>query len=494
MIQRSVVTQSIVGWTRTMLLKKLSSTCGSRKKRQLCRWNQAGPFVFVLLLVLISVKAAQAQQSTTNPSSTASSQPTSSKDKAEKEQPPSTAASSPEPENIWTREELTGDWAGMRKKWEEHGVRFELSWTNFFQGVASGGLEPGFAYGGKLTGEMTLDTTKLGWWKNGQFQVKVDNRYGDSASEFTGSLFPVNTGLFVPKESGTATSVTAFNYTHIFPLSKPGDMVLLSLGRFDTLDLVVEPLIGASGINKFMNVNHVAPPHEGRNVPLVTWGWTMAWVRKGEPFFTVAFLDSGDSSTTTGLSRLFEQGVTMMPAIILPTHFGGKAGHQGIRASWSNQTVTPFDQLRALILPLPDRPVQRKSGSWSVTYSFDQYFHEIPGFPRKGWGLFGQVGFADRRTNPIQTFIQIGIGGNSPFKKRPRDLFGIAYSFNSISGDLKDAVDPLVRLRNEHEFEAFYNFALAPWMYISPDFQVMRPARPRAEFAFVPGARLKFVF
>jgi porin len=439
------------------------------------------------------MKAVQAQQATTNPSSTIS-QPTSSKDKAEKEQSTLTAASSPEPETVWSRESLTGNWAGIRKRWEEQGVKFELSWTNFFQGVASGGLETGFTYGGKLTGELILDTTKLGWWKNGQFQVKVDNRYGDSASEPTGSLIPVNTGLFVPKESGTATSVTALNYTHIFPLSKPGDMVLLSLGRFDTLDLVVEPLIGGSGIGKFMNVNHVAPTHEGRNVPLVTWGSTVAWVRKGEPFFTVAALDSADSSTTIGLNRLFEKGVTIMPAIILPTHFGGKAGHQGIRASWSSQTVTPFDQVRALILPLPDRPVQRKSGSWSVTYSFDQYFREIPGFPRKGWGLFGQLGFADRRTNPIQTFINIGIGGNSPFKKRPRDLFGIAYSFNSISGDLKDALDPLVRLRNEHELEAFYNLALTPWMHLSPDFQVVRPARPRADIAVVPGARLKFVF
>ena len=62
---------------------------------------------------------------------------------------------------------------------------------------------------------------------------------------------------------------------------------------------MVEPLIGGSGIDKFMNLNHVAPPTEGRNVAWVTWGSTVAWVRKGEPFFTVAFLDSADSSTTT---------------------------------------------------------------------------------------------------------------------------------------------------------------------------------------------------
>ena len=464
-----------------------------REPRNITQHGWLARIALIVLLLLPSlelVNSVRAQQTPDAPaaSSLTTSAPAAKSDRAKQ----ATASPSPEPETIWNREALTlGD---TRKNWEEHGVKFELSWTNFFQGVASGGLETGFAYGGKFTGVLTLDTTKLGWWKNGQFQVKVDNRYHDSASELTGSLFPVNTGLVAPKETGTATAVTAFNYTHIFPLFQPGDMVPVSLGRFDTLDLVVEPLIGGSGINKFMNVNQVAPPHEGRNVPLVTWGSTVAWVRKGEPFFTVAFLDSADSSTTTGLRNLFGKGVTMMPAIILPTHFGGKAGHQGIRASWSNQTVTPFDQVRALVLPSPNRPVQRKSGSWSVTYSFDQYFHELPGFPRKGWGLFGQAGFADRRTNPIQTFINIGVGGNSPFKKRPRDLFGVAYSFNSISGDFKDALSPVARFRNAHEFEAFYNLALTPWMYFSPDLQLVRPSRPRVDLAVVPGARLKIVF
>ncbi len=405
-----------------------------------------------------------------------------------------TVAAPSAPENISTRETLSGDWGGARKKWEEHGVTFELSWTGFFQGTASGGLETSAEYGGKLTGVMTLDTGKLGWWKNGKFLVKVDNRHGDSASESTGALLPVNADLLGPKEEGTATAITALNYTHFFPLFKRGDLIVLSLGRFDILDQITEPLLGGSGATKFLNINQVAPPHEARNVPLVTWGGVVAWVRKGEPFFSVAFLDSADSSTTTGLRHLFEKGVTMMPAFTYVTHFGGNAGHQGLRATWSDQTTTPFDQFRHIIVPSPNRPVQRKSGSWSVTYSFDQYLHEIPGVPRKGWGVFGQFGLADRRTNPIQTFVNIGISGNSPFKNRPRDLFGVAYAFDSISGDLKDALDPLVRLRDEHQFEVFYNFALTPWCYLTGDLQVVRPARPRADTAIVPGLRMRIVF
>lgn len=213
---------------------------------------------------------------------------------AEPSKSPTVPAASPDPENFWTREELSGDWGGTRKKWEEHGVSFELSWTGFFQGTASGGLETSADYGGKLTGVMTLDTGKLGWWKNGKFLVKVDNRHGDSASESTGALLPVNADLLGPKEEGTATAITALNYTQLFPLAKPGDLVVVSLGRFDILDQITEPLLGGSGATKFLNINQVAPPHEARNVPLVTWGGVVGWVRKGEPFLSVAFLDSAD--------------------------------------------------------------------------------------------------------------------------------------------------------------------------------------------------------
>ena len=142
----------------------------------------------------------------------------------------------------------------------------------------------------------------------------------------------------------------------------------------------------------------------------------------------------------------------------------------------------------------PAVDASKKTGTWSVTYSFDQYLSEKPGPPRTGWGVFGQLGFADKKTNPIQTFVNVGVGGNVPFRSRPRDLFGAAYSFTGLSGTLKDALDPLVRVRDEHEFEVFYNFSLTPWLYLTGDLQIVRPFRPRADTAVVPGVRLHVIF
>lgn len=398
------------------------------------------------------------------------------------------------PEDWLHRAKLTGDWGGSRKKLEERGFAFELEFTQFYQGTAGGGLEQDDAYGGRIDADFNFDLGKMGLWKNGIIEAKAVTRYGRSVNELTGALLPANTALIVPAEKGTVTAVTTLKYTHIFPFEKPGDLFLVSVGKFDTIDLVADPLIGGAGLNKFLNLNQVAPPITVRNVPPVSIGWVGAWVRGGEPFISLTVLDSQDSSTTVGLSNLFDKGMTIIPAVTLPSRFFGKAGHHTFSYSYSDRRATPFDQFRQVILPERFGTPQLVSGSSYWMYSFDQYISEVPGFPRTGWGLFGQVGTASRRTAPVQTWFTLGLGGNTPFKSRPRDWFGAAYSFTSVSGDLKDALNPIVRLRDEHQFEGFYNFALTPWLFLTGDMQVIRPTRPRAETAWVPGLRMKVVF
>ena len=47
------------------------------------------------------------------------------------------------------RTKLTGDWWGARSELIENGVNFDASTTQYYQGVASGGLQQGFRYGGR---------------------------------------------------------------------------------------------------------------------------------------------------------------------------------------------------------------------------------------------------------------------------------------------------------------------------------------------------------
>jgi len=40
----------------------------------------------------------------------------------------------------------------------------------------------------------------------------------------------------------------------------------------------------------------------------------------------------------------------------------------------------------------------------------------------------------------------------------------------------------------------FYNVHIAPWCQLTGDLQIIRPVRPAADTAIVPGVRVKLVF
>ena len=131
-----------------------------------------------------------------------------------------------------------------------------------------------------------------------------------------------------------------------------------------------------------------------------------------------------------------------------------------------------------------------------MNYGFRQYLVERA--QHDGWGLFTQVSFADKDTNSITKFFDIGLGGNGLFDSRRGDEFGISYPHTDLSEVLKDNLDLLPflgrRPRAEHQVEMFYNFHITPWLRLTADLQVIRPNRPIADTAIVPGGRLKIIF
>jgi porin len=368
----------------------------------------------------------------------------------------------------------------------------EVRFAQFVQGPVSGGVEHAGEYGGRLQVELKVDTRKLGLWPGGTLAALAATRYGESASGNAGAAIPVNTALIDPATEGTATSLVALNYTQLLPFGKPGNALVLALGRFSTLALIPD----GTGMTGYMNTAQLAPTHEVRNVPATTLGVTAALVLGGEPVFTLMAIDSRNSQMTGGLSDAFKYGVTLSPALTLRTRFFGRTGHQGLRGTWSSQALTPFDEIPHLFLPRPDSagPVERESGGWSLTYTADQYIRENPGPPHTGWRLYWQAGVADASTNPIGWYFNVGIGGNSPFGARTLDRFGIGWAYTGFGDDFKALFDPLVRIEDEQSVEAFYNLALAPWLRLTADLQVIWPFRARVETAIVPGARLELVF
>lgn len=398
---------------------------------------------------------------------------------------------------FFQRDELTGDWGGRRTRWKDKGVVLDSSLSQFEQGVAAGGVQTGSEYNGIAQAKLEIDLGKLAGWQFWSAEVEAQLRFGGPELLGTGSINPVNTAALIPAANGTVFALTAVNLTRLFPVDQnEGKFVAVSFGRFNIIDLLDEDFFAGAGVERFFNIAQIGPLTVLRQVPLITNAINVAYIRGTDALLTFSVMDPNDHSVNTGLSNLFADGVTLSPGVNVPTKYFRKTGKHSFGGAITTKAYTPFDSIRQIVLPGPPAiPLQPRSGSWSINYAFRQYIVERG--DRDGWGFFTQVSGADRGTSPITGFFDAGLGGNGVFAARPNDEFGLAYAYTSLSQDLIDnlALLPLGgRLpRPEHQFEAFYNLHITPWLQLTGDLQIIRPTRSVADTAIVPGVRLRIV-
>lgn len=408
------------------------------------------------------------------------------------------ATPTPSPElHSSDQETMTGDWDGTRERWKEHGLEMEFKLTGFIQGTATGGLKRNTVLNGTFESTFNLDFEKLWGWKNWSAQAKVEYRGGAPVLAGTGAINTVNTAVSVPASRGSVVAITALNFTRVFPIDEQkGNEVTVSFGRYNTLD-IQEKFFGGAGLEKFFNAAHIGPMTGLRQVPNVTNGANIEYIRNGESFIAFGVLDPNDVSTTVGLDHLFGDGVTLAPVINLPSKWFGKTGKHSFSYTVTTKKYTPFDAIKQITIPGPAlNPVPPKGGSFSVSYVGRQFLVERG--KDNGWGVFTQLSIADQDTSPVTRFFDLGLGGNGIFKSRQQDEFGIAYAYTGLSNVLKDNLNLAtvgnVRPHAEHQFEGFYMLHITPWLRLTGDLQIIRPVVRRADTAVIPGARLEVIF
>ncbi len=448
--------------------------------------------VLAILISLPFIGVTHAQEPAASPS------PQTPANQANAAAPATKPAPDPEPTDLWTQETMTGDWGGTRSRWKEKGIELEFKLSNFVQGIASGGLNNDTEYNGKFEMEWKFDLGKVAGWKYWSSEIKTEFRFSGPALTGTGGINPSNTAAITPGADGQVVAITAFNFTRLIPKDlKKGDLYAVSFGRFNLLDLIDEDFFGGGGTERFMNIAQIGPLTVLREVPLVTNGASFAYVKGGEPRFTFALLDPNDHTLDPGIDDLFADGVTFYPGVNFPVKYGGKSAKHSVGFAITTKKFSPFDRIRQIIIPGPElNPVELKRGSWSASYTFRQYLVERG--HRDGWGLFSTLSFSNPDTSPMTKFFNVGLGGNGLFKSRNNDEFGVAYAFSDLSNELKDNINLLTlgnrRPRPEHQFEAFYNLHITPWLRLTGDLQIIRGVRPNFDTAVVPGARLVMIF
>jgi porin len=388
----------------------------------------------------------------------------------------------PRSDDVLTRSTLTGDWGGGRTWLEERGVTVKPRLTQFYQGLTSGEGDHGAEYGGKADLLLNADLDKLGLWKGLSFSVHAEYNFGKAVNLDGGTLMPVNTALMFPGLKGP----DAFDLTNVVFKQTFSNRASLMIGKISIVDYCDrKPFHGGVGVDAFWNIVFVAPP--SGTVPVAFLGAILS-VPTRAATYGVWFYDPNSSLNKSALDHAFADGFTIRGSVSFPVTMGGLTGHQGLAVSYSNKPGTDLDTLDGIPIP-PSPSTPKKDQRYYFAYTIDQFLYQSKTNPKEGVGLFGQFEVSDGNPNPLKWMAFGGIGGTGLIPGRSHDNWAVGYYYAAPSKYLQDVPAPYPALCHEQALEAFYNFALTPWLVLGADLQIVSPSRV-SDTAVFPGLRL----
>lgn len=227
-------------------------------------------------------------------------------------------------------------------------------------GAVSGGLDNSARYSGHGDYVANIDAGKLLGMTDMFMKFRAEHRFGESMSGTTGALLPSNIAADLPDPENEKIYLTNVLFTPMF-----SETFGVFAGKLDTLDGDQNAFASGRGVTQFSNMAFVGTPIGLRTIPYSTLGVGFVVLQDLEPVFTLSVLDSSESIRTTGISELFNDGVTIAPELRVPTEFFGLRGHQLFGGTWSSRNYVSLDQDPRIILP--NFPIARSFDSWSLT-------------------------------------------------------------------------------------------------------------------------------
>jgi porin len=385
---------------------------------------------------------------------------------------------------------ITGSWFGARDALFDKGIDLRTNLSQFYQGVTGGGLRQTFPYGLKFDYFGTIEFEKLLGWEGLFVNLHGESRFGQSVNPYVGSMIPANFALEFPKPTGSASALTNMQIEQFL-----GPDFVVTFGKLNAADGVnIHPFLGGNGINRFMNEAFVLSPIYGRTIPYSTPGAGFSYLRDLDPIFTFLVLDTSGRPDTSGVGHMFSNGMTLFGHLRVPVAPFGLPGHQSVEGTYASGRFSPLSEDDYIILNQPGNPALRRSGSWVITYGFDQFLVVDDEDPTRGWGIFANISLADQDTNPVRWFLNLGAGGTSPLPGRSADSWGVGYYYLGTSSVLRQILGPVAPSGNEQGFELYYNAAITNWFTLTADIQAVDPALFESRSAFLFGLRAKLDF
>jgi porin len=430
--------------------------------------------------------------------------------------------------DILSRPRLTGDWGGLRDELGEKGIVFDVDLLLTPQVVMSGGRNTGGDFWGNMDYTLNVDTQKLGLWPGGFLKFSADTGFGSNAFQDAGTIVPVNTAALLPAPDDRTTALMNATLTQFL-----SPQLGLIAGKINMLDLAATEFYGDYR-TQFLNAAFNFPMTL-EELPLSTFGGGVLVLPREDIVLSGLAIGPSGTPTSNDVGQAFN-GVMIVGSGKLTVKPFGLAGHQSLGFTWNNTERFSLDQdpsniARLLLdqrfprlanpgpvltqilansfpnLLVPTQPANRTSGSWTISYAFDQYFWQPDGDPKHGVGVFFGFGASDGNPDPIQYAYLAGIGGKGVVPSRPDDSFGFGLAQTQFSSNFL----PFLRqqfnlgLQREDAIEMYYNMAITPWMNLTSDLQIVDSGLNKAispttgkltgiDTVVVAGARLRVRF
>jgi len=375
----------------------------------------------------------------------------------------------------------------IRECFADSGITFSNNLTQYYFGTVSGGVEQTDRYGGHGDYVANMDLGKLGVHEGLFLKLRAEHRFGRSIGEPAGVLLPPT----LPTELPVADSRDLF-LTNVLFTQFLSERFAVYAGKLDTLDGDTNAYAGGRGITQFSNVAFIANPIALRTIPYASLGCGFVIIGdEAEPLLNFLVINPTDTADSAGFDELFADGVAISAELRFATPWTKKPGHQLFGATWSSRDYVSLGQDPRIILP--NVPIDRADGSWSLYWNTDQALWVDSTNPTQHWGYFARAGIADDSANPISYLLSAGLGGASPL--RDGDSFGIGYFYSGTSDEVGPILTGLLGpIGDSQGVEIFYRTQLTKSVSVTPDFQWISQARRNLPDAYLLGLRVNISF
>jgi porin len=406
-------------------------------------------------------------------------------------------------DDFWTRSTLTGDWGGLRKSLQQSGVTFAGRSTQFAFGI-DGGINapppPPLAFGNtfKYTGrgeyDVILDLEKFGGLPKGTLLARAEHWYGQygNISTNSGAFAPTVFPAAIPPVADSPGTLFLTNFLFTQPLSQ--NLVVFA-GKKDVLGAADQDIFaGGDGTSQFVNQALIANPAFLLGLPYSSY--TAGFVSPQSWGVLKGYVWDPTDRTSQGLQLgdIFSKGVIVGGEVMLNSNFFDLAGEHHIGGIWKHHPLNnlAFTEPPPGVYPEPVNPGRPiLNNSYTLYYGFDQYLVQYAGAGNSGWGLFGRASISDGNPTPVQYFLSLGLGGDSPVRRGRGDKFGIGWYYVGTSNQFGPIPQAVFGPTDGSGVELYYNFQVTPWMNVTPDIQFIQPGNRRiAEDSFVYGLRM----